>query len=111
MILSVINQYSPAEALLIRRNYGHRRVIEAGAKWKRLEFEVSMLIDHIKSDLSTNTMCAEIENAHGDPENVRRIWGVYKTLSKVLTDYQNDQWVTDWARESLELFRKNGVEA
>ena len=110
VILEVINQHSPAEALTIRRNYGHRRIIEAGAKWKRLEFEVDRLIEFIKSDLSTNAMCAEIENAHGIPENERRIWGAAKTIGKILTDYQNEQWVLDWARESMELFKSNGIE-
>lgn len=110
VILEVINQHDPAEALIIRRQFGHRRIIEAGAKWKRLEFEVDRLIEFIKSDLSTNAMCAEIENAHGIPENERRIWGAAKTLSKILTDYQNEQWVLDWARESMELFKSNGIE-
>ena len=110
VILEVINQHDPAEALTIRRQFGHRRIIEAGAKWKRLEFEVDKLIEFIKSDLSTNAMCAEIENAHGFAEWERRVFGVYKNISKLVDDYGAAQWVKDWAKDSKELFKSNGIE-
>jgi len=110
VILEIINQHDPAEALTIRRNYGHRRIIEAGAKWKRLEFEVQQLIEFIKSDLPTSAMCAEIENQHGFAEWERRVFGVYKNISKLVDDYGAAQWVKDWAKDSKELFKSNGIE-
>jgi len=109
VILELINKNNPAEALTIRRKYGHRRVLEAGALWKQYEnFSVDDLTEHIKSNLSTSAMKMQIIDAHSPYcEWQRKAFGLSKTLDVIAASDAPAEW-RELAEQARKLLQKYG---
>jgi hypothetical protein len=110
-MLDFIRQYYPVEARQLRKEYGYSRFYDLYKEWCRYEFAPDICIDHLRSDLSNAGMVMQIEDVHDPrPEWERKGYGMYKTIGKfVEVSYDAPEWFTTWAKETRELFERNGI--
>ena len=106
-----IRTYRPVQARRLRAAYGYSRFYEVYKKWMLYEMSPDECIEYIECDLSNTAMAMQIEDIHDSREEwERKSFGIYKTVAK-FTDvaYGAPEWFCDWAKETRELFERNGI--
>ena len=105
-----IRAYHPCLARQLRREYGYSRFYELYLGWMRYEFSADECIDHLTSDLSNAGMVMQIVDTNDPrPEWERKSYGIYKTVKGLAeVSYGAPAWFTEWAKQSRDLFERNG---
>jgi hypothetical protein len=110
-MLEFIRQYYPAKARELRKKYGYSRFYDLYKEWQRFELAPDICIEHLESDLSNVAMVMQVQDVHDPrPEWMRGAQMIYNKVNKfVEVSYDGEQWFTDWAKSTRELFREKGI--
>jgi len=110
-MLEFIRQYYPAKARELRKRYGYSRFYDLYKKWQRFELAPDICIEHLESDLSNAAMVMQVVDAHDPlPEWRRNAQTIYNKVVKLTeVSYDGEQWFTDWAKSTRDLFREKGI--
>ena len=110
-MLEFIRQYYPVKARELRKRYGYSRFYELYKEWCRFEFAPDICIEHLESDLSNAAMVMQVQDVHDPrPEWMRGAQMIYNKVSKIVeVSYDGEQWFTDWAKSTRDLFREKGI--
>ena len=106
-----IRQYYPAKARELRKRYGYSRFYDLYKEWQRFELAPDICIEHLESDLSNAAMVMQVQDVHDPrPEWMRGAQMIYNKVSKIVeVSYDGEQWFTDWAKSTRDLFREKGI--
>jgi len=106
-----IRQYYPAKARELRKRYGYSRFYDLYKEWQRFELAPDICIEHLESDLSNAAMVMQVQDVHDPrPEWMRGAQMIYNKVSKIVeVSYGGEQWFTDWAKSTRDLFREKGI--
>ena len=106
-----IRQYYPAKARELRKRYGYSRFYDLYKEWQRFELAPDICIEHLESDLSNAAMVMQVKDVHDPrPEWLRGARMIYNKVSKIVeVSYDGEQWFTDWAKSTRDLFREKGI--
>ena len=110
-MLEFIRQYYPAKARKLRKRYGYSRFYDLYKEWQRFELAPDICIEHLESDLSNAAMVMQVQDVHDPrPEWMRGAQMIYNKVSKIVeVSYDGEQWFTDWAKSTRDLFREKGI--
>ena len=110
-MLEFIRQYYPAKARELRKRYGYSRFYDLYKEWQRFELAPDICIEHLESDLSNAAMVMQVQDVHDPrPEWMRGAQMIYNKVSKIVeVSYDGEQWFTDWAKSTRDLFREKGI--
>ena len=106
-----IRYYDPRKARELRKRYGYSRFYDLYKEWQRFELAPDICIEHLESDLSNAAMVMQVVDAHDTrPEWMRGAQAIYNKVNKfVEVSYDGEQWFTDWAKSTRDLFREKGI--
>ena len=106
-----IRQYYPVKARELRKRYGYSRFYDLYKEWSRFELAPDICIEHLESDLSNAGMVMQVQDVHDPrPEWMRGAQMIYNKVSKIVdVSYDGEQWFTDWAKNTRDLFREKGI--
>ena len=110
-MLEFIRQYYPAKARELRKRYGYSRFYDLYKEWCRFELAPDICIEHLESDLSNAAMVMQVQDAHDPrPEWMRGAQMIYNKVVKLTeVSYDGEEWFTDWAKSTRDLFREKGI--
>ena len=110
-MLEFIRQYYPVKARELRKRYGYSRFYDLYKEWQRFELAPDICIEHLESDLSNAAMVMQVQDVHDPrPEWMRGAQMIYNKVSKIVeVSYDGEQWFTDWAKSTRDLFREKGI--
>ena len=106
-----IRYYDPRKARELRKRYGYSRFYDLYKEWQRFELAPDICIEHLESDLSNAAMVMQVQDVHDPrPEWMRGAQMIYNKVSKIVeVSYDGEQWFTDWAKSTRDLFREKGI--
>lgn len=112
LMFSFLRQWDTCKARELRKRYGYSRFYELFLQWHRYEMPPADCVEYLESGLSNEAMKMQIIDMHDSREEwERNAVTIYSKVSKLVrVAYRAPEWFTEWARETEELFKRNGVQ-
>jgi len=109
-MLEFIREFYPAKARELRKRYGYSRFYDL---YKLLSYDLSPddCVEFLESDMSNAAMVMLVVDKHDPlPEWRRNAQTIYNKVVKLTeVSYDGEQWFTDWAKSTRDLFREKGI--
>ena len=109
-MLDFIREYYPAKARELRKRYGYSRFYDL-YKLRSYDLSPDDCVEFLESDMSNAAMVMQVVDKHDPlPEWRRNAQTIYNKVVKLTeVSYDGEQWFTDWAKSTRDLFREKGI--